>query len=188
MKNSKKFNSFVLNWGQQVIFKGPLDGLFYIILYLVLPTIITIFSLKFSSPVAGDEIEAEIMAARYASMAYCYFTISVSAAGCIYDAACRWEKESFKVIKLSIIIVVSLIIFFYSLVQAIGAAIHIDIRQDLVLLVYGINYFIAIIDGCITLSKEVSISGSVKENVSERKNEPPDSPDTDNNENQKGGN
>lgn len=187
MTKLKKFNSFVLNWGKKAIFKGPLDGLFYIILYLALPIIITSFSLKSLSPVVGEEIEAEILSARYSAIAYCYFTILVSAAGCIYDAACRWEKKSIKVIKLSIIILVSLIIFFYSLVQAIGAALHINIRQDLVLIVYGINCFIAIMDGGITLLKEISISDTVKANVSEIYKEPSDPTDTENKANQKGG-
>lgn len=84
-----KVTDFISNWFSNNVFnfKKP-DACAYLVLYIVLPVIITWLSVKHTS----DKI----------SEIYCYLTVFISAANSIYDACNRWMGKNFKNIKLFI--------------------------------------------------------------------------------------
>lgn len=71
MRNSIENNIFCCKKG---------DGVAYLVLYIIIPVLITALSL---ANMSKTDKMAEI---------YCYITIMISAFNCIYDGANRWDK------------------------------------------------------------------------------------------------
>ena len=82
MSGQKNGENFFVNLFRFNIFQHrKWDAIFYTLLYIVVPvfsTVVTLLNIQ--------------MAER--ALAYCYLTILISIANCIYDAAGRWEKNS----------------------------------------------------------------------------------------------
>ena len=82
---------FLKKWITNNVFnfrKG--DASAYLVLYIVLPILITCLSIKYPT--------------NNIATVYCYLTIFVSAVNGIYDAANRWVGKSFRNVKLFVII------------------------------------------------------------------------------------
>lgn len=112
------------------------DGMAYVCLYGFLPVLVTIFSLQ----THGQQLTA---------MVYCYFSIFINAAGCIYDGCSRWEQERpcFKNTKLGIMITCTFLVAAYCLFVILSIlCLGKPIQWDFLLLVYAIPVFIAIHD------------------------------------------
>ena len=97
MGNSAENNMFHFNKG---------DGVAYLVLYIIIPVLITTLSLITMSKT--DKI-AEI---------YCYISIMISAFNCIYDGANRWDKvRSGRNAKLFLILGSNGIIALYCIIE-----------------------------------------------------------------------
>lgn len=90
------------NWYRNNIFDfRKADACAYLVLYVMLPVIITWLSVNHMS----DKFEG----------AYCYLTVFVSASNTIYDAFNRWMEKGIRNLKLSIILLGCAVIAGYSL-------------------------------------------------------------------------
>lgn len=130
---------------QNIFSLKKIDGVAYLLLYIVLPIIVTGISLYAfpSDMVAGI---------------YCYVTILISAFNCLYDAGNRWlsEEKSKRNAKLFIIICFVGVVAVYCLTVILGTLIAKDgwLRIfDWILFAYVFANVIALIDivECFTL-------------------------------------
>lgn len=126
--------SFLKKWVRNNIFnfrKG--DASAYLVLYIILPILITCLSIKYPS----DNI----------ATTYCYLTIFVSAVNGIYDAANRWIGKSFKNVKLFIAILGCSGVCIYTLYVIFSLLITKAVtKYDGFLLIYLLVLFIALPD------------------------------------------
>ncbi len=125
------------NWIQGNIFgRKKLDGTLYIIFYIIIPVIITAWSL-YAFP---EDITAGT---------YCYLTILISALNCLYDAINRWKSERTIInVKLFIMILSIATVAIYCLYVIIGMLLTGNLiqRLDILLCVYFITIAIALWD------------------------------------------
>lgn len=134
------------------IFQGKkADAVAYLTLYGFLPVLMSFFSLQ----THGDQLTA---------MAYCYFSIFISAVGCIYDGCNRWEHgiPCTKNTKLGVIIVCTAIVAGYSLFVALAIlCLGKPIQWDYILLLYAIPVLTALIDLCACFLRDMVIRSHI---------------------------
>lgn len=112
------------------------DGIAYNVLYIIIPVIVTVVSLK-----ATFEDDKSII--------YCYMTIMISASNGIYDAVNRWhaEEKSIRNTKLFGIGISNGIVSVYCLSVIMGILIAKQIcRCDKILYVYGWTIIVSMCD------------------------------------------
>lgn len=133
------------------------DGITYAILYIVVPvfsTLVTLLNIQNTER----------------ALAYCYLTILISIANCIYDASGRWrKKQPFLNLKLTIIIVMNILIglycFFEFLMILVGG--NFAYRFDWFLAFYLVAVIVAVFDFVLCFSGDFAIKTPV-DKVAER--------------------
>ena len=128
MRNSIENNIFHCNKG---------DGVAYLVLYIIIPVLITALSLANMSKT--DEI-AEI---------YCYISIMISAFNCIYDGANRWDKgKSIRNTKIFLIHMCNGIISLYCIAEILQMTLLGNdlFKNEYIFLIYFIAVTIALHD------------------------------------------
>lgn len=125
------------NWVQGNIYgHKKLDGILYFIFYIIIPVVITAWSLyAFPSDIAAG--------------VYCYLTIFISALNCLYDAINRWQGvKSIVNVKLIIMIISITIVGIYCFAVILGMLLTKSIahRVDGVLCVYFVIVVVAMSD------------------------------------------
>lgn len=125
---------FLKRWTKNNIFnfrKG--DSCAYLVLYIVLPILITCLSIKYPADNIG--------------VVYCYLTIFVSAVNGIYDAANRWIGKCFKNVKLFFVILGCAGVCVYSTYVILSLLITNDVtKYDGFLFIYVLVLIIALPD------------------------------------------
>lgn len=155
--NTPKQNAvqrFIHAWAENNIFRFKRwDATTYAILYIVVPVLVAFASLL-------------TLPTEYSAAAYCYFSIAISAANCIYDACSRWESNisSLRNAKLGSIIFVSFIALSYSFFQfiVILTGKTLAFRYDQVLLFYLLAVLIASLDFIALFAKDMALFTVIK--------------------------
>lgn len=112
-------------------------GVAYLVLYIVIPVLVTAFSLITISP--SDKV-AEI---------YCYMSIMISAFNCIYDGANRWDKaRTRRNLKIFLILVSNAVIALYCIMEILQMMLlkTVIYASKYVFLVYFLMIFVALYD------------------------------------------
>lgn len=123
------------------------DGILYIIFYIIIPVIITAWSL-YAFP------------SDFAASVYCYLTILISALNCMYDAINRWQDEKSIInVKLVIIIVSVSVIWIYCLVVIMGMLIttNTNLRADIFFCAYFATIIVALFDFVCCIASDLTI-------------------------------
>ena len=127
-----------------------IDASLYLVLYIIVPVIVTYVSLQ---TLSGAENSAAM---------YCYLTILISAAGCLYDIINRWESvKSLKNTKLFLMLIPVGVVGSYCLYRMIcigvlsGAAS--SSRTDHILYCYLITVVIASVDSFICFARNMAL-------------------------------
>jgi len=124
----------------------------YFVFYLLLPIMITYFSLKIST---HSLLES----------GYCFVTILISALNGIYDAINRWDigKKTVRNTKIGFICFANIVVFAYCTFMILEMVIteNMNVRCDCILCVYSVTCSIAMWDLGKTLSKYMAIKQSV---------------------------
>lgn len=146
---------FIYGWAANNMFRfRTWDGVLYTILYILVPVFMTWISLY--------TLKNDLLAA-----AYCYFSIMISAANCLYDAFGRWDKKikSVKNIKLALIIIACFIAFAYGLFQFLVISIGqtLELRNDAILCMYFIAVAIVALDIIALFGRESYIATTVRD-------------------------
>lgn len=126
------------SWIKNNMFKFKVgDATAYFVLYIIIPVVITAISLK---TLSTDNL----------SVIYCYITIFISAANCIYDGANRWDSTTKSVLntKIFIIFISNTVIAVYCLCVILYILISNNICRsfDKVLFVYFFTVFVSLFD------------------------------------------
>ena len=128
------------------------DAAAYMVFYIVLPVLITFFSL--------DAFPTDLVAG-----VYCYVTILVSALNGIYDGANRWRSgiKSRRNAKILAILIFNGIIAVYCLYIIFSVLImkKMDCRNDCILFFYGGTCFVAIWDFIASFLKDVTLKKEI---------------------------
>ena len=123
------------------------DASIYIVLYIVVPVIITIVTLL---SIQNSE----------RALAYCYVTIFISVANCIYDASGRCKKnQPFLNRKLAIIIAINALIAIYCIFEVfmiLGGG-KTTYRVDWILAAYVVVIIVALVDFVLCFSEDLAI-------------------------------
>ena len=127
------------------------DGIAYTVLYIIIPVIITIVTLLN----INDSERA---------LAYCYVTIFISIANCIYDASGRWQKKQ-PVLnrKLAIIIGINALIGLYCIFEVLmilGVG-NTTYRCDWILAIYLVVIIVAFIECVLCFNEDLAIGPPV---------------------------
>lgn len=128
MRNSIENNIFHCSKG---------DGVAYLVLYIIIPVLITTLSLANMSKT--DKV-AEI---------YCYISIMISAFNCIYDGANRWDKgKSIRNTKIFLIHMCNGIIALYCIAEVLQMTLlgNVLFENEYIFLIYFIAIAIALHD------------------------------------------
>lgn len=130
------------------IFDGKmLDSSLYLIFYVIIPVIVTVFSLI--------EFPTETVPGIY-----CYVTILVSGLNGIYDASNRWrsQEKSRRNGKILAIGICDVVVVFYCFAVIISALIasSVNFRWDWILLVYIGTIVIVLNDALVSVSQYVA--------------------------------
>lgn len=142
-----------IQWHKENIFNfKKADGVAYLIFYIIIPCLVTVFSLLDYPSDSNARI-------------YCYVSILISALNCIYDAFNRWVNNQktlkngklfFMMIGASIIVIYCFFIIFSMLLID-----NADYRQDSFLLAYFLVIVIAISDIVCCFTKEIVWMGCI---------------------------
>lgn len=154
MKKPSKFRNFLSQWAENNIFKFKKhDSFMYIGLYVAIPIIVTLLSLRHASDTS-------------VKLVYCYTTILISGAGSLYDAVNRWKSKSksFLNFKLLFILVPDFIICAYCIVEIMSYMIgQLFYVWDYLLCVYFVAVAVSIMDFFMCWTREVTIGKIVGE-------------------------
>lgn len=137
MGNSVENNIFHCNKG---------DGVAYLVLYIVIPVLITALSLITMSKT--DKI-AEI---------YCYLSIMISAFNCIYDGANRWDKvKSGRNAKLFLIFICNVIVALYCIIEILQIFLlkKVIFKLEYIFLIYIVVIAVALYDLYICFGQDI---------------------------------
>ena len=144
-KNGEKFsvNLFRFNIFQH----RKWDAIMYFALYIVVPVFVTIVTLL---SIQNSE----------RALAYCYVTIFISVANCIYDALGRCiKKQPFLNRKLAIIIVINTLIASYCVFEIfmiLGGG-KTTYRFDWILAIYPVAIIVALVDFVLCFIEDLAI-------------------------------
>ena len=144
------------NWRKENIYNfNNLDSFLYLILYIVIPVIITSASL--------DALKND-----GTSIVYCYVTILISTLNGGYDSINRWKSgiRSIHNTKLFIILVSNVVIGIYCTYVIFNKLINPsrNCRMDCILLVYFFTIAISLSDICACVSKEMALFECIRKN------------------------
>lgn len=158
-KKQRRFAVLYRNFINSNIFElKKWDGVLYLILYVLIPVVITSVSL---SALPSDTT----------SIIYCYLTILISAVNGIYDGANRWnsEEKSLYNIKIFIIEISNGIIGAYCLyvILYISISNSVDCRHDGILFVYFITIGISLFDMFTCFTRDMALKDLMGEEVME---------------------
>ena len=144
-----KAKAIVFSWTHNNIYNHRLtDCMLYLILYIIIPIIITGVSLY--------SLDNSV-----APAVYCYLTIFISAANCIYDAINRWKHDEKSVINTKIVIIILFtgIVFVYCIFEIISILIleKVEFRFDCFLWAYFGAVIVVLIDIASCFAKNLAI-------------------------------
>lgn len=153
MRKPSKLGRFLSNWAMYNIFNfKKYDAFLYIILYGIVPVVVTFLSLKHAADTS-------------LKLVYCYTTILISAAGSFYDAVNRWKSNvrSFLNLKILFILVPDIIICGYCGYEIMSYIIgEIMYPCDYVLCAYFAAILIVFTDFCMCFTREISIGNVIE--------------------------
>lgn len=127
--------NILYNWVQGNIYSHKKhDGILYIIFYIIIPVIITAWSL-YAFP------------SDFAAGVYCYLTIFISALNCLYDAINRWQAGK-SIINVKLVIMIVSVVWIYCLVVIMGMLItrNTNLRADIFFCAYFATVIVALFD------------------------------------------
>ena len=136
--DSKKKNLLFENWVKENIYNyNKADSVAYLVLYLLIPVIITVISL---SELPKDNI----------ARLYCYITILISVFNSIYDSFGRWNSnnKSVRNTKLFLIVLSNVFVAIYCIfiIMEILISSNLKCRFDEFLCVYFIAIIVSLFD------------------------------------------